>query len=589
MAKDRPVKPKKISLKDKALEWLVGEDAQVLNSEEVEELQAKAREGGINEERGWHRDNPDSPLQKEAQVTDVSDYSYLYEAGVPTTEEEAKIRLKKPKFSKLRKSFFRAFEAFTGGWVSTWTLFQRGQTVDELFMMQDAVNSRYYTDPHARSILDNWTNYTIGGGLKVQVEVPKVQEWINEFRKRNKMKIREKRLIKRFYIEGELFIAYHDKEGKVYVRRIRPNEVEDIKTDPDDFETVKEYKWTFESTLEGSQQVYKRNSWVPDFRQADFDNGVARKKGTVKVPYVHFIKTTDDDQLRGRVPLQPVIKYLKYYEDWLIDRIRLNHERAKVVWIKEIKGKGATATTRERRAPRGGMMLVENEDVHYRIENPQLQSDEAKEDGLAILYTIGAGANIPIHILNQRSDQQVYASIRKADTPFSQFIRSWQEFFEEEFEDMYRYVIQVAVAEGKLPKRVEVPDYSIESVIQAYDVINRQVAEGMDYEKVVKAAKDVLGPEGTIKKRKVLTVDIPMSLEFPDVIREDPKSQAEVLKIHKEIGIASLSTLASKAGYNWQQELAQILAERQLNPVEEPPEKGSEKNDTGKQDSGTDN
>ena len=81
---------------------------------------------------------------------------------------------------------------------------------------------------------------------------------------------------------------------------------------------------------------------------------------------------------------------------------------------------------------------VETENVKYRIEKPQIGADDAKEDGLSILYTIGAGTSLPIHILNQRSDQQVYASIRKADTPFSQHIRGQQEFFASGFETMYR-------------------------------------------------------------------------------------------------------------------------------------------------------
>ena len=57
---------------------------------------------------------------------------------------------------------------------------------------------------------------------------------------------------------------------------------------------------------------------------------------------------------------------------------------------------------------------------------------------------------------------------------------------------------------------------------------------------------------------------------------------AEVLKIHKEIGLASLATLSAKAGYTWQKELSRIINERktfqELEPkVEEEPKAAESK------------
>jgi hypothetical protein len=574
MASDGSVKQNRVQ---KFLsEMFMGKNVVVLSEQEFEKTKGQIAEKAMQDERQWHSGKGSDLVESSM---DANDYSYLYE-NQPMTADEAKVKL--PAGRKgVRDSFFKVFEAFAGGWVATWSMFSRGQTTDELHLMQDAVHARYYSDPHCRSIIDNWTNYTIGGGLKVMVDVPKVQEVIDEFRKRNKMKSREKKYVKRYYMDGELFMAYHDKDGKVYVRRIQPDEITEIKTNPNDMEEVHKYKWEFEEQKEGTQQTYKSNQWVDDINSPT--RGL--KKSTVKKPIIHFIKTTDEQELRGRVPLQPVLKWLKYYEDWQIDRIRLNHERAKVVWIKEVKGKSPTATERDRRAPRGGVMLVETDNVRYRIESADLQAGDAKEDGLAILYTIGAGSNLPIHILNQRSDQAVYASIRKADTPFSQFIRGNQEFLEEAYEDQYRYVIEVAVDNGDLPKFVQVPDYSVDNIMAAFALINRQVAEGVEMDKVIEAAKKVLGKEA-IKKKKVKTQDMPITLEFPEVIREDPKTQADVMKIHREMGIASLSTLSSKAGYNWKQELAQILVEREFAPEEPEPEKSPDNKPEKKADKG---
>jgi hypothetical protein len=44
------------------------------------------------------------------------------------------------------------------------------------------------------------------------------------------------------------------------------------------------------------------------------------------------------------------------------------------------------------------------------------------------------------------------------------------------------------------------------------------------------------------------------------------EAQAKVFKIHKEIGIVSSATLSAKAGYNWRQELVNMINEKELIP-----------------------
>ncbi len=548
----------------------------------AEELASKAAEQATNEEKQWHvrGGEPSRALVN----SEPQDYSYLYEQhdpNEPITEKQI-------------------HEAFIGTYAkdynsSTW--WTNTQTQDQLWMMQDAVVEKYHVDPHCRSIIENWVHYTVGGGVRVDCENPKVMKVLNKFRSDNRMVQREKEFIRMLYLQGELFIAYYVNEltGEVKIRRIKPDEIIDIETHPGDIETAFAYHQQYDYSLEGTNQQYKADHWLADCDYSyQFESTVqglkkARSKHKLKkAPVVQFIKFGLDGEIRGRVPLQPVIKHLKYYEDWLMDRIRLNHERAKVVWIKEIRGRLPETTQRQRRAPKGGVMLLETEDVKYRIEKPQINADDAKEDGLAILYTIGAGTNLPIHILNQRSGEEVYASIRKADTPFSQYIRGKQEYLSESFEKMYRKVIHAAVEAGTLPKRVRVPDYTQESMLEVLGNINEMVLEGVDPKVIRNKAEAMLKPTMTMKP--VNTEEVPFALDFPEVIREDITAQAQVFKIHKEIGIASAATLAAKAGYNWRQELSNMLNEKELFPEEtsDKPSKFGGKSSTGtKPDSAT--
>jgi hypothetical protein len=534
----------------------------LVKSSDLDTMLTQATDKGMQEEKGWHN-HPDRGFENKGMsiglTEGIDDYSYLYEQKDPEEEISAK---------QIHESFIGTYTN-ADSYNSLTTQSSDGQESGERESMQAAAFNKYFSDPHCKSIIDNWVYYTVGGGLKVAAENKKVMTVINDFRRKNQMLKREKEFIKMAYLEGELFIAYYiDKStGQVQIRRIRPFEIKGIETHPGDIETKFAYHWEYEYSPAGTEQTYKKDIWIPDTGYADYQqlsNAFKSAKPLQLSPTIQHIKFGIDTEIRGRVPLQPILKYLKYYDDWLMDRIRLNHERAKVVWIKEVRGRMSETTLRERRAPRGGIMMIETDNVKYRIEKAQINADDAKEDGLAILYAIGAGTNLPIHILNQRSDQAVYASIRKADTPFSQFIRGQQEFLEESFDIMYRQVIKSAVEAGTLPKRVRVPEYTQEAMDEVLGKINQMAIDGVEDKAIKEEAEKMLRPALTY--RPIATVDIPITIEFPEVIREDLEAQAKVFKIHKEIGIVSSATLSAKAGYNWRQELVNMINEKELIP-----------------------
>jgi hypothetical protein len=97
--------------------------------------------------------------------------------------------------------------------------------------------------------------------------------------------------------------------------------------------------------------------------------------------------------------------------------------------------------------------------------------------------------------------------------------------------------------------------------------INEMIVDNKPISYIKEQAEKMLQP--SISYKPINTVDIPLGMEFPEIIREDMEAQAKVFKIHKEIGIASAATLAAKAGYNWRQELANMLNENQMFPEPE--------------------
>lgn len=520
---------------------------------EIEDKVSRKVTDAVAEERKWHETpSTDSPPQNDPYSEDTS---YLYENADSIYHSKKK-----------QTPMDRVIESFTGGWTNTTSILKasRYQSEGTLWNTQDASVVKYNSDPIAQSIINNLTYFTIGRGIKLYVDDPDVYDVIEKFRKDNDMVHREEQFVKMTFLDGENFLLFFVNRvtGDVKVRRIYPREIEDIEISKDDMETRLAYHQQWDETPRGTLQTIRYDRWIRDinyYKRLEEAppqwkaSHKSKKHGKLKEDvFIQFSKLGFDDEVRGRAPMAPVLRFLKYYEDWLLDRVRLNHERSKVVWIKSITGRSSEATKRERRSPKGGVMMVENDHVKYRIEHPRLDANDAKEDGLAILYAIGSGMGMPIHILNQRSDQEVYASIRKADTPFSQSILSYQTHWGGVFEEMYRTVIQAAIDAGNLPEKTTIKRYVKEGLT---DKITDLVRSGLSSKKIVEAFGD---DETMMEDIEIRTVDIPISIEFPDMVKEDPKNQAEVLKIHNELGIVSKATLSAKAGYNWGEEVMKM-------------------------------
>jgi hypothetical protein len=56
---------------------------------------------------------------------------------------------------------------------------------------------------------------------------------------------------------------------------------------------------------------------------------------------------------------------------------------------------------------------------------------------------------------------------------------------------------------------------------------------------------------------------VPINIIFPQVVTFDPLEMAQALKLHHETGLASLSTLSGKAGYDFTKELLLMSRDKQ--------------------------
>ena len=439
---------------------------------------------------------------------------------------------------------------------------------DELNLIQNAIWNKYVTDPLIQGSVENFVDYVIGSGVSVSTPVEEVNLVFREFEKHNKWFLRQREIVKNSFIDGEHFtLLFNNNQGDVFVRKCHPAAIESMETAENDYEVLFDiYRRLAKFDSFGNVLYSDIKQYIKTLDYDMYQNmGIGYNKSKFENQFlkncvVDHMKFNDSDKLRGLPPLKRILKWSKLYENFIMDRMVLNHERAKVVWIKTYTQRSREALLdKPYKSPSQGTMLIEKDGITYRTEKPNLDSSEAKEDGLGLLYYIATSVRFPLHILNQRTDQQVYASIKKADTPFQKMIESSQYYYSYYFERIYRYLIKQKVARNKLKKEYDYPSYSEEALLTAVKQINEGILDGKPVEDIKNAAQKTLEDGKELIKTK--TVDIPISQDFQQMLLQDPKEMADVLKIHNEIGIASKATLSAKAGYLWKREFPKIMQE----------------------------
>ena len=440
---------------------------------------------------------------------------------------------------------------------------QRVQQIDDLQSMQDAAFNKSHTDPIIKSIANNVQFYTIGRGMRFEAANEKVQNVLTEYWVANKMNEMQKKMVRSAWVEGEYFILYfvNPRTGRVKWRRIPNKDITDIETHPEDINTILSYKREFIRNKKSEERWYQDINYQVQLED-DIDAQTSEQSFDSD-KYMQFIKYGEENELRGRVPMDTVLRYSKLYKDWVYDRARLNHERSKVVWIKELlRGYEAKSHTMQaQRSPKGGVMLIETQGVKYRIEAPKIDARDAKDDGLAILYQVCAGVNMPVSLVNQRYDEQVYASIRKADAPFASFIMTNQDFWADEFDEMFKFVIRINIDAGELPEKSMVPKFtSMKRLEEIQHKINEMICDGKTDKEIIKEVEPMV--RGKQKQESVPTKDVHITKIFPEIVKEDIFNMSRSLEIHRRIGILSAQTGAEKAGYNWKEELYRMSVEK---------------------------
>jgi len=186
--------------------------------------------------------------------------------------------------------------------------------------IDDALKA-WRTNPLAFRVIGLTTDYVVGRGVQVSSPVEYVEKLIREFwqHEQNQMEERSYTWCEELSRAGEIFVVMFTNpvDGMSYVRAVPAVKVDKIETDPEDFEKELRYH-----ELRGDDAI-----------QGKWWNGWEVGKDDVTMPVMlHYAVNRAVGCVRGQGDLLPILPWLRWYREWLEDRVRVNRYKNAFLW-----------------------------------------------------------------------------------------------------------------------------------------------------------------------------------------------------------------------------------------------------------------
>ncbi len=259
----------------------------------------------------------------------------------------------------------------------------------------------YNANPLAFAIIEITTSFVLGKGVTLAASQPEVQQVLLDFWNDpdNHMETRIYALCTELALYGEQFIRFfvNPYSGRVKIRQIDPSIIDEIETDPDDIETVLRFhrRPVGPSATQAGDPAPLRPDVQQNFEGEWFLAGQEMLQFTINKV---------SNAKRGKCDLATLLPWLRRYKDWLTDRVRINKYKGAFLW--DVQLTGADRKTIERKKaeysypPEPGTVIIHNEAERWSAVKPEINANEAAEDGRALKLMIAVGCQLPEHYLS---------------------------------------------------------------------------------------------------------------------------------------------------------------------------------------------
>lgn len=263
-------------------------------------------------------------------------------------------------------------------------LTMRGGTVidkpwHELFQEFEDAREAWRKNPLARRLIGLITSYTVGNGITLTSEKRDLQRFIGEFWQHNRLEMRIDEWCDELSRSGELFpvLFTNPVTGMSSVRAVPASLIYQVDFDKEDYERELRYA---ESTVPGLEKW-----WM----------GVGSDEaGNSDVPLMlHYAVNRPTGAVRGESDLAPILPWLRRYNRWLEDRVRLNAAMRAFLWVVKVPARLRSAVEeRYRTPPEAGSIIIAEEGAEtWEAVTPKIGASDAEKDGRAIRWMIVAG------------------------------------------------------------------------------------------------------------------------------------------------------------------------------------------------------
>ena len=259
----------------------------------------------------------------------------------------------------------------------------------------------YNANPLAFAVIEITTSFVLGKGIMVAAQEAETQRVLMDFWNDpdNHMETRVYALCTELALYGEQFIRFFVSpyDGRVKIRQIDPSLIDQVETDPDDIETPLRFH---RRPVGPSAMLPGDPAPVTPRDQKNFEGEwfVAGRD------VVQFTINKVSNAKRGKSDLATLLPWLRRYKDWLTDRVRINKYKGAFLWDVRLQGADRKAIERKKAEysypPEPGSVIIHNESEQWSAVKPEINANEAMEDGRAIKLMVAVGAQLPEHFLS---------------------------------------------------------------------------------------------------------------------------------------------------------------------------------------------
>jgi hypothetical protein len=256
----------------------------------------------------------------------------------------------------------------------------------ELFQEFEDAREAWRKNPLARRLVGLVTSYTVGNGITLHSEKRDLQRFISDFWQHNQLDLRVDEWCDELSRSGELFpvLFTNPVSGLSTLRTVPACLIRAVDFDPEDYERERRYQ---ESVGAGEREKW----WIGVGNQAI---NVDPPRAEIAQPLMlHYAVNRPTGAVRGESDLAPILPWLRRYNRWLEDRVRLNAAMRAFLWVVKVPARLRPALEeRYRTPPEAGSVIIAEEGAEtWEAVAPNLHAADAEKDGRAIRWMIVAG------------------------------------------------------------------------------------------------------------------------------------------------------------------------------------------------------